>query len=269
MDEPKLYPVHLISLNLPLHHNDRMRQIQERIAQDVELQTLWRCANVNAVGRTGITDHGPVHIRIVANIALKLLRLLVAGGVTPNVVADHGLAAEDAEVVVVLATALHDVGIAVHRDDHETFSVVLADRIVGRFLEGIYPPTEATVLAAEVLHAVAAHRREQRTLTIEAGVVKVADALDMTGGRSRIPFEAGKMDIHAVSAQAVDAVHLRAGETKPVRLEIVLNNSAGIFQVDELLRGKLHNSTIAPYVEVVARVEGETERSIVTLYEAT
>jgi len=269
MDEPKLYPVRLISLNLPLHHNERLRQVQERVARDVELQTLWRCANVNAVGRSGITDHGPVHIRIVANIALKLLRLLVAGGVAPNVVADHGLAAEDAEVVVVLATALHDVGIAVHRDDHETFSVVLADRLVGRFLEGIYPPTEAAVMAAEVLHAVAAHRREQRTLTIEAGVVKVADALDMTEGRSRIPFQSGKMDIHAVSAQAVDAVHLRAGEQKPVRLEIVLNNSAGIFQVDELLRGKLHHSTIAPYVEVVARVAGETEKSIVTLYEAS
>jgi len=269
MDEPKLYPVRLISLNLPVHHNDRLHQVQKRIAQDVELQTLWRCANVNAVARTGITDHGPVHIRIVANIALKLLRLLLAGGVVPNVVADHGLAPEDAEVVVVLATALHDIGIAVHRDDHETFSVVLADRLVRRFLEGIYPPTETTVLAAEVLHAVAAHRREQRTLTIEAGVVKVADALDMTEGRSRIPFQAGKMDIHAVSAQAVDEVHLLAGEKRPARLEIVLNNSAGIFQVDELLRGKLHHSTIAPYVEVVARVEAETEKSIVTLYEAT
>jgi metal-dependent HD superfamily phosphatase/phosphodiesterase len=267
MDEPKLYPVRLISLNLPVRHNERLRQVQERISQDVELQTLWRCANVNAVERSGITDHGPVHIRIVANIALKLLRLLMEGGVTPNAVSDHALTAEDAEVVVVLATVLHDVGIAVHRDDHETFSVVLADRLVRRFLDGIYPPTEATVLAAEVLHAVAAHRREQRTLTIEAGVVKVADALDMTEGRSRIPFQAGKMDIHAVSAQAVDAVHLRKGEKKPVRLEIILNNSAGIFQVDELLRGKLHNSSIAPHVEVTAQVTGEAEKRIVTLYE--
>ncbi len=268
MDEPKLYPARLISLKLPLRHNERLRQVQERIAGDVELQTLWRCANVNAVGRAHITDHGPVHIRIVANIALKLLRLLVEGGVVPNVVADHGLTAEDAEVVVVLATALHDVGIAVHRDDHETFSVALADRLVGRFLEGIYPPTEATVMAAEILHAVAAHRREQRTLTIEAGVVKVADALDMTEGRSRIPFQAGQMDIHAVSAQAVDSVHLHKGEKRPVRLEIVLNNSAGIFQVDELLRGKLRHSSLAPYVEVVARVGGESEKRIVTLYEA-
>ncbi len=268
MDEPKLYPVRLISLHLPVRHNERLRQVQERLAEDVELQTLWRCANVNAVERAHITDHGPVHIRIVANIALKLLRLLVEGGVVPSVVADHGLSVEDAEVVVVLATALHDIGIAVHRDEHEGYSVVLADRLVGRFLEGIYPPTEATVLAAEVLHAVVAHRREQRCLTVEAGVVKVADALDMTEGRSRIPFAAGELNIHSVSAQAVAAVHLVKGETKPVRLEIVLTNSAGIFQVDELLRGKLHRSSIADHVEVVARIEGEQEKRIVTLYEA-
>jgi len=267
MDEAKIYPVRPISLNLPCRHNQRLRQVQERISRDIELQTLWRCANVNAVERAHITDHGPVHIRIVANIALKLLRLLVEGGVGPSVVADHGLAVEDAEVIVVLATALHDVGIAVHRDEHESYSLTLAGRLVGRFLEDIYPPTEATVIAAEVLHAITAHRRDHRCLTVEAGVVKVADALDMTGGRSRIPFEAGEVNIHSVSAQAVDAVRLRKGKEKPVRLEIVLNNSAGIFQVDELLRGKLRGSSIAPYVEVVARIEGEAEKRIVTLYE--
>ncbi len=269
MDESTSSSLQLISLNLPTRHNEQLRQVQERIAQDVELQTLWRCANINAVDRAHLTDHGPVHIRIVANIALKLLRLLVEGGITPSIVVDHGLKVEDAEVVVVLATALHDVGIAVHRDGHEGFSVAMADRLVGRYLEGIYPPVEATILAAEVLHAVAAHRRDQQCFTVEAGVVKVADALDMTEGRSRIPFQAGEINIHAVSAQAVDEIHLLKGQDKPARVEIVLNNSAGIFQVDELLRGKLHRSGIASYVEVVARIEGEAEKRIVTFYEAT
>lgn len=269
MEETKSYPIQRISLNLPCRHNERLQQVQQRINEDVELQTLWRCANVNAVQRAGITDHGWVHIRIIANIALKLLRLLTAGGVQPSAVTDHGLTVEDAEVIVVLATALHDVGIAVHRDGHEGYSVILADRLVGRFLEGIYPPTEATVIAAEVLHAVAAHRRDQQTLTIEAGVVKVADALDMTEGRSRIPFEAGQMNIHAVSAQAVDSVHLTKGVDRPVRIEIVLNNSAGIFQVDELLKGKLHRSIIAPFVEVVAHIEGDAEKHIVSSYEVS
>jgi metal-dependent HD superfamily phosphatase/phosphodiesterase len=267
MEETKTYPVQLVSLNLPSRHNPRLQQVQERINQDIELQTLWHCANINAMDRAGITDHGPVHIRIIANIALKLLRLLVTGGVTPSVVKDHGLTAEDAEVVVVLATALHDVGIAVHRDGHEGYSVIMADRMVGRFLERIYPPTEATVMAAEVLHAVAAHRRDQWCLTVEAGVVKVADALDMTEGRSRIPFEAGDVNIHSVSAQAIEEVHLLKGERRPVRIEIVLSNSAGIFQVDELLKGKLRHSGIHKHVEVVARIEGEAEKRILSFYE--
>ncbi len=267
MAEAKTYPIQLISLNLPCRHNEPLQQVQERISKDIELQTLWRCANVNAIERVGITDHGPVHIRIVANIALKLLRLLVAGGVPPSIVRDHGLAVEDAEVVVALAAALHDVGIAVHRDEHETYSVVMTDRLVSRFLEGIYPPTEATVIAAEVLHAVAAHRRDQRCLTVEAGVVKVADALDMTEGRSRIPFQAGGVNIHSVSAQAVEEIHLLPGEHRPARIEIVLSNSAGIFQVDELLRGKLRRSGIDAYVEVVARIEGEAEKRILPFYE--
>jgi len=267
MDEPRRYPVELISLHLPSRHNEPLQQVQERIAQDVELQTLWRCANVNAVDRAHITDHGPVHIRIVANIALKLLRLLVAGGVEPSVVVHHGLTVEDAEVIVVLATALHDVGIAVHRDGHEGYSVVLADRMVYRFLEGLYAPTEATVMASEILHAVAAHRRDQWCLTVEAGVVKVADALDMTEGRSRIPFAAGDVNIHSVSAQAIEEIHLMAGQKRPVRIEIVLSNSAGIFQVDELLKGKLHRSGIHKHVEVVARIEGEAEKRILSFYE--
>jgi metal-dependent HD superfamily phosphatase/phosphodiesterase len=47
---------------------------------------------------------------------------------------------------------------------------------------------------------------------------------------------------------------------------IRLSNSAGIFQVDELLKHKLKNSTLAPYVEVEASLEGETERRLVEIY---
>ena len=97
-------------------------------------------------------------------------------------------------------------------------------------------------------------------------VVKVADALDITQGRSRIPFEAGKTDIHSISALAIDRVDIQKGEESPIRIEIAMNNSAGIFQVDELLKRKLRNSSIAPYVQVVARIEGETEKRILEFY---
>jgi metal-dependent HD superfamily phosphatase/phosphodiesterase len=99
-------------------------------------------------------------------------------------------------------------------------------------------------------------------LTIEAGVVKVADALDMCKGRSRIPFEAGALNIHAVSAAAVEKITLMAGDTKPIRVEVEMTNPAGIFQLDELLKRKLANSSIAPYVQVVARVVAGAEQQL-------
>ena len=43
---------------------------------DDELYALWQVANVNAVQRLGMSDHGPVHVQIVTNIALRLLRRL-------------------------------------------------------------------------------------------------------------------------------------------------------------------------------------------------
>jgi metal-dependent HD superfamily phosphatase/phosphodiesterase len=98
-------------------------------------------------------------------------------------------------------------------------------------------------------------------------VVKVADALDITQGRSRIPYEMGETSIHTISAAAIDAVHLNAGAEKPIRIEIEMSNSAGVFQVDELLKRKLRNSSIAPYVEVVAEIKGETEKRLLEFYE--
>ncbi|MGH9426918.1 MAG: HD domain-containing protein, partial [Terriglobia bacterium] len=135
-----------------------------------------------------------------------------------------------------------------------------------QLLSEIYPEPTLTIIVAETLHAVIAHRADIRCLTIEAGVLKVADALDMTQGRSRIPFEAGQLNIHSVSALAFEAVKIEKGIERPVRLAITLSNSAGIFQVDELLRRKLKNSTLAPYVEVEARIEGETERRLLEVY---
>jgi metal-dependent HD superfamily phosphatase/phosphodiesterase len=256
----------LLTLNLPTRHNEKLSQLVARVDADVELHTLWQCANVNAVDRAGITDHGEVHIKIVANIALKLARLLIEADVPMGVVADHGLTTGEAEVVVVLAACLHDLGISIHRHNHEQYSLFLAERKARELLDGLYDLRERTILVAETLHAVIAHRWDEVCLTTEAGVVKVADALDITEGRSRLPFEAGKTDIHSVSALAVDRVDIRKGDQVPIAIEIAMNNSAGIFQVDELLKRKLRNSSIAPYVQVLARIEGETEKRILEFY---
>lgn len=253
-------------LNVPSRHNEKLSQVLARINEDLELHQLWKCANINAVDRSGISDHGEVHIQIAANAALKMLRLLADADVETSVVKDYGLTYEDAEVIVVLAACLHDVGMAVHRENHEYHSLVLAAPKARELLTGIYEEPELTIMVSEVLHAVIAHRWDVRCHTIEAGVFKVADALDLTQGRSRIPFEAGQANIHSVSAMAIDSVTLEKGETVPIRVVITMTNSAGIFQVDELLKRKLKNSTIAPYVQVVARIEGETEKRLLEFY---
>jgi metal-dependent HD superfamily phosphatase/phosphodiesterase len=254
-------------LNVPTRHNEKLKAFVAIIDADVELAQWWKCANVNVVDRQGMTDHGEVHIRIVANAALKLLRLLVEAGIQTSVEADYGMTAEDAEVIVVAASALHDIGIAVHRANHEQLSLPLAASILPRLLGDVYAPAERVIIEAETLHAISAHRWDQKCLTIESGVVKVADALDITQGRSRIPYEMGETSIHTISAAAIDAVRLVKGKEKPIRIEIEMSNSAGVFQVDELLKRKLRNSSIAPYVEVVAEIEGETEKRLLEFYE--
>jgi len=254
------------SFTVPARHNPRLQALVERINADEELWQLWRCANVNAMDRSGISDHGEVHIRIVANAALKLLRLLRDAGHLPSVVVHHHLSVEDAEVIVVLAAALHDLGISIHRDNHEEFSLPLANLKAKELLTDLYAIGERTIIVSEVLHAIIAHHGDVRCLTLEAGVLKVADALDMAEGRSRISFEAGSSSIHALSAAAIDAVTIKKGESRPVRVEVKMSNSAGIFQVNELLRRKLLHSSLAGLVEVVARVESETEKRLLPLY---
>ncbi|MBM3188242.1 MAG: HD domain-containing protein [Chloroflexi bacterium] len=255
-----------MSLTLPARHNVRLQALVAAINADAELLQLFKCANINAVDRSGMNDHGEVHVRIVANAALRLLRLLVDAQVEPSITTHYGLAAEDAEVVVVLAACLHDIGMAVHRDDHELHSLVIGYPKARQILGGIYQEPQLTIVTAEVLHAMVAHQWEIRCLTLEAGVVKVADALDMSQGRSRIPFEAGSVNIHSISAQAVEAVSIERGEERPIRIAISLRNPAGIYQIDELLKRKLRNSTLAPYVEVVARGTGDTEQHMIEVY---
>ena len=251
---------------IPVRKNQMLRQVVERINQDEELLQMWRCANINSVDRMNYPDHGLVHIKIVANMALKLIRMLAGANVEMSVTADYGLEADDAEVIVVLAAGLHDLGISVHRDNHEMYSIGLANLKAKELLDGLYDIPQRTIMVSEILHAISAHHWEQSCLTMEAGIVKVADALDMTRGRSRIPFEAGVTNIHSVSAAAVDRVRIAQGVQKPVRVEIIMSNSAGIFQVDELLKRKLAHSTIAPYVEVVAHIEGKAEKRLLELY---
>jgi metal-dependent HD superfamily phosphatase/phosphodiesterase len=248
----------------PTRGNRRLESFLEAVNADDQVRAWWYMAQVNAE-RLGMSDHSWVHVQIVLNIALRLERLLVKAGVEPAMVVDHGMRDRDAEVVVAGGALLHDVGMSIHRADHEEMSLFLAHSVLDRLLADAYrSPAERAVVAAEILHAIIGHRRRGEPYTVEAGVVRVADALDMAQGRTRIPIGAGHEGIHSISAAAVDEVRIEAGEERPVRIEVKLNNSAGIFQVDDLLATKIRDTPLEGKVEVIARVEGETEKRLLS-----
>jgi metal-dependent HD superfamily phosphatase/phosphodiesterase len=250
-------------LSIPARDNEKLKAVLDFVDGDIGLQTLWRCSNVLAVDRMGYSDHGPVHVKIVANGALKILRLLVESGVEPSVKADYGLSVEDAEVVVVLASIMHDLGMAFVREGHDIYSVTIALDVLGRCLGSLYSTEEAAIISSEVVHAIISHHAPNRPLTVEAGAVKVADALDMEKGRARIPYEAGRMDIHAVSAIAIEKVKIEGGGEKPVTIHIEMSNPAGIFQVDNLLWTKIKGSGIEQFVHVEAVIKEGDERRVI------
>jgi metal-dependent HD superfamily phosphatase/phosphodiesterase len=247
----------------PTRGNRRLESFIDAVNADDQVRGWWYMAQVNAE-RLGMSDHSWVHMQIVLNISLRLLRLLVKAGVEPAMVADHGMRDRDAEVVVAGGALLHDVGMSIHRADHEEYSLFLAQSALDRLLAGAYKQPERTVVAAEILHSIIGHRRRGEPYTVEAGVVRVADALDMAQGRTRIPIEAGHEGIHSISAAAIDEVRISAGDEHPVRIEIQLNNSAGIFQVDDLLATKIRGTPLEGKVEVLAEIQGETEKRLLS-----
>jgi metal-dependent HD superfamily phosphatase/phosphodiesterase len=267
--ETRLTPVEAVErmrINVPVRGNRKLRTLIERVNEDKKLKAWWHVSNVNAVARMGINDHSWVHIQIVTNIALKLLRQLTKHHVEPSLVRDFGMTRDDAEIVVTLAALTHCVGMSIHRHGHEDFSLFLAEPKLQELLEGIYDEPDRTVIVSEVLQAIISHRADGQPLTIEAGLIRVADALDMAKGRSRIPFERGRVSMHSLSAAAIEDVTISDGEERPILIEILMNNSSGIFQVDGLLKAKLRGSGLEPYVEVVAHIDTETEQRLVQLY---
>jgi metal-dependent HD superfamily phosphatase/phosphodiesterase len=214
---------------------------------------MWRCANVNAVERLGLSDHGEVHNRIVANASLRMLRLLRDAGFPASVTVNYRLLPEEAEVVVVLAAALHDLGITVHYDNHTAFSLPLARLKAKELLAGLYGVRDQTILISEVLHAIASHHGQTRCLTLEAGILKLADALDMTAGRVR-PLNTTQ----AVTSNdsPVTEVLIKKGMEKPIRVEMRLNNVSGDQHLEEAVILRLQGSPLFTLVEVVTEPAG-------------
>ncbi|MFB6106191.1 MAG: HD domain-containing protein [Halobacteriaceae archaeon] len=242
--------------------DERLNDALDRLDADPEIRAYLHAQNVNPVTRKGYNDHGAKHVEIVRNRALRLYELLKRGGVAFNGAADQGLEEADEPVIVALAATLHDIGHVVHRDDHVYYSIPLAADYLDTFLPEMYERSDVVRMRAEVLHAILCHHTEEEPLTTEAGVIRVADALDMERGRSRIPYERGGRGINTLSSQAIERVSLEAGEETPVLVEIEMRNAAGVYQVDNLLKDKLSGSGLEDEIRIVALNTGGTDQLV-------
>jgi hypothetical protein len=243
-------------------NNELCRIAFDELEDDIEVQTLLEDGNRMAIDRMGYSDHGRTHSLIVVMNGIRLLKEL-KNGIQPTIIQEDTGDYNDAELIVLLGCYLHDIGMVVSRHHHDDFSVTLAIPILDRILAKVYPDDrkKQVHIRGHVLHSIFCHDTAAPPLTVEGGVVGIADALDMTKGRARIPFEAGSVNIHSTSALAIEDVKIRKGAQKTVRIEIDMNNASGIFQIQELLEKKIRNApSLLDHIELIAiMVPGKDE----------
>lgn len=252
-----------VSPALLSEHASKSEAVQRAVSAlegDVEVAALLKMANVMAVSRLGYNDHGPVHARIVAGSALELLERLAAVGVKPSsLVSKTARSMDEVKALVVLAAYLHDIGNSVHRDMHERIGALLAKDIIDRILPKVLGELgdRLILLRCEIMHAIYATAYDARCLTAEAGVVKIADGLDMSEGRARVPYERGKVDMHSVSALSIKEVCIGSGDKRPIRITVKSEDMASLFQVENVLLPKIYTSGLEKYIETALYSQGK------------
>ncbi|TWT89041.1 hypothetical protein Mal64_25320 [Pseudobythopirellula maris] len=245
---------------------DRWTPLLREILTDPELQVMQKWANSVAVRRMRHNDHGPVHMRIVALNSLRILHRLLDGGVQPSVVVEEAGTVLHAEIALVLAGLLHDVGMGVARQSHEWHSAAMADRFLDRYLPKLFPDDIASqwMVRSLVREAIVGHMGHERIHSVEAGVLLVADGTDMTSGRSRLVgqfhTEPAVGDMHKLSADAIDKVRIERGATKPVLITACMHDYSGIFQVENVLMQKVEASPVKRHLEICVEAPGEPVR---------
>jgi len=235
-----------------LANQPKARKMWELLKDDPEVNADWDMANYIAVAKLKYNDHGEVHAKIVAANALKMLKLLLNNGILTSVIKERAGDEDDAHLIVLTAALLHDIGNQVHRENHHISGVYLAIPLLNRLLPKIYEEEIMYEIRGHILNCIYSHEFDVRDLTEEACLVGIADGTDMTKGRGRMAFDKGNVNIHTVSALSIEKVEIVQGKDVPVRILIHMNNSAGIFQIQETLGKKIIDSPLENYVEVIA-----------------
>jgi metal-dependent HD superfamily phosphatase/phosphodiesterase len=231
------------------------------LLKDGEIQALQDYANTVSIKRLGYNDHGPVHMRTVTLNAVIMLGLLRQAGIQTSLETEECGVFEDSLTAVLLAASLHDIGMTVGRQDHELHSAYLSLPIIERILKAVYPDNrqKQVMIRSLALEGISGHMGNRIIHSMEAGVILVADGCDMKKGRARIPMAmAGSPrvgDIHKYSANSIEEVLIRKGVEKPVRIDVLMSSEIGLFQIEEVLLGKLAASTAKGYIELYALVQ--------------
>lgn len=231
----------------------KARKLWELLRTDSEAKADWDMSNYIAVSKLKYNDHGEVHAKIVATNALKMLRLLLDRGVSTSTIKERAGDEDDAYLIVLAGALLHDIGNQVHRENHNVAGVYLAIPLLNRLLPKIYKDAEIMYeIRGHILHCIYSHEYETPDLTEESALVGIADGTDMTKGRGRLAFDKGNVNIHTVSALSIEEVEIKQGEDVPIQILIHLNNSAGVFQIQETLAKKIIGGPLENYCEVIA-----------------
>ncbi|MCD4829239.1 MAG: phosphohydrolase [Candidatus Cloacimonetes bacterium] len=241
----------------------KAKQATEWLFANDELQVLQEYANIVSIKRLGFNDHGPVHMRKAMLNALIMFGLLADANIKFNLEREGLARRDDCLVAVLTASLLHDIGMTVARENHEHMSVQLGMPFIEELLKLLYPDDliKHIVLRSLVIEGIIGHMATQRIHTLEAGLVLIGDGCDIEKGRARIPSILMKKprvgDIHRYSAGSIEKMRIIKGEEKPIRIEVEMAESAGFFQVEEVLYPKIASSPVKPYIELYAGVTGK------------
>ena len=241
-------------------------KLVKSLFNDIELQEMQDYANTVSIKRLGFNDHGPVHMRQVANNCIKMLKIMNRAGIKTSLETEEIGTFEDSLCGVVMAGLMHDLGMMIGRQGHEEMSVMLALPLIDKTLMNIFPNDihKRVIIKSIAIEAISGHMSSRRIHSLEAGMLLIADGCDMTKGRARIPMAINKTpqvgDIHKYSATAITHVGIHAGSEKPIRIDVEMSSEVGFFQVEEVLLTKVQASTGKHLIELYAGVTGQEKK---------
>lgn len=230
-----------------------------------EIAAIQDYANMVSIGRLGLNDHGPVHMKTVCCNALKMLSILHTAGIQTSLEKENIGTFADSVTAVMLASLLHDSVMTIGRKGHELYSGIISYSIIEKVLSQLLPENSnilrRTIIRSIAMEGIIGHMATHPIHSIEAGIILISDGCDMTKGRARIPLEIPSKptegDIHKYSANSIEKVKIEQGDDRPLKIEIHMKAEVGFFQVEEVLIPKIQSSPAKNLLELYAGVDGE------------